>query len=376
MKYSLAYNGDLELIHKTEDLEDIEYYYGTVSKNPVGSGRPVYQMSFIGHDNIAQAIEVAHKYNKKFNVLMNAACLSNQEYTSEKRNEIWDFLKWLTQIGVDMVTIANPYIIDMCRSKYPELKISVSSFALVDSVESAKYYDRLGVSEITVCNGIERNYRLLEKMQKSVSCDLQIMVNQTCLYKCPLQQYHNCVISHKSQSTADNNEIDYCMLQCTLRKYKDTTQIIKSTWCRPEDIYIAESVGICRGKITDRNKSTEWLERAARAYCTRSCEGNLLEILNANQVVNKNSPNIISKNMDSGIHNFSLMKNLMGLDMSIDSKALDSLGEHFLNSNCSMKNCDECNYCAEMARKAVHSDPLNVKRIAVIEDYLKRDMMR
>ena len=148
MKYSLAYNGDLELIHKTEELEDIEYYYGTVSKNPVGSGRPVHQMSFIGHDNIAQAIEAAHKYNKKFNVLMNAACLSNQEYTSEKRNEISDFLRWLTQIGVDMVTIANPYIIDMCRSKYPELKISVSSFALVDSVESAKYYDRLGVSEI------------------------------------------------------------------------------------------------------------------------------------------------------------------------------------------------------------------------------------
>ena len=77
-------------------------------------------------------------------------------------------MKWLTQIGADMVTIANPYIIDMCRSKYPELKVSVSSFVLVDSVESAKYYDRLGVSEITVRNGIERNYRLLEKMQKAV----------------------------------------------------------------------------------------------------------------------------------------------------------------------------------------------------------------
>ena len=45
MQYSLAYNGDLDLIHKTADLEDIEYYYGTVSDNPVGSGRPVYEMA-------------------------------------------------------------------------------------------------------------------------------------------------------------------------------------------------------------------------------------------------------------------------------------------------------------------------------------------
>ena len=91
-------------------------------------------------------------------------------------------------------------------------------------------------------------------------------------------------------------------------------------------------------------------------------------------MVNKNSPNI-NKNMNSGIHNFAVLKNLMGLDMSIDSKALDSLGEHFLHSNCNMKNCDDCNYCAGMARKAVHSDPLNAKRIAVIEDYLEKDMM-
>lgn len=374
MKYSLAYNGDVDLIHKTADLEDIEYYYGTVSDNPVGSGRPAYQMAFVDRDNVIRAIEAAHKYNKKFNVLMNAACMSNQEYTGGKRNEIADFLKWLTQIGADMVTIANPYLIDMCRSKYPELKVSVSSFALVDSIESAKYYDWLGVSEITVRNGIERNYRLLEKMQKAVNCDLQILVNQTCLYKCPLQQYHNCVISHKSQSSTDSNKIDYCMLRCTLMKYKDTSQIIKSTWCRPEDIHIAESVGICRGKITDRNKSTEWLERAARAYCNRSCEGDLLEILNVNQVVHKNSLDRIN-NMSGGIHNFAIMKNLMGLDMRIESKALDSFGEHFLESNCNMKNCDECNYCAEMARKAVQSDPLNAKRIAVIEDHLKKDMM-
>ncbi len=84
MQYSLAYNGDLDLIHKTADLEDIEYYYGTVSDNPVGSGRPVYEMAFVGRDNIIHAINAAHKYDKKFNVLMNAACMSNQEYGSVK----------------------------------------------------------------------------------------------------------------------------------------------------------------------------------------------------------------------------------------------------------------------------------------------------
>lgn len=373
MKYSLAYNGDLDLIDRTADLKDIEYYYGTVSDNPVGSGRPVHQMSYVGRDNIIQAVELAHSKNKKFNLLMNAACMANQEYNPENEKLIVEFLDWASQIGVDMVTIANPYIINICRKKFPDLKISLSSFALVDSVESAKYYDHLGVSEITVRNGIERNYKLLELMQKAVKCELQIMVNQTCLYKCPLQQYHNNVISHKSQSMKRDNGIDYCTLNCTLMKHKDTSQIIKSTWCRPEDIHIAESKNIVRGKITDRNKSTDWLVRAAKAYCSRSYEENLMDILNVNQIVDKNKDNIKSNNGDLDVKSLKLMKNLMGLELIIDSKKLNHFAEHFLVSDCNMKNCDECNYCKEIAKKAVYSGTLNETRIKKIEEIIKKE---
>lgn len=153
MEFSLAFNGDIELIQKANSINLIECYFGTASQNPVGSGRPVSQMANVDRRGIEGAVRLAHSAGKKFNYLVNAACMGNMEYTGKKLNQIIEQFDWLVSAQVDMVTLANPVLIDLCRKRYPNLKISVSSFAMVDSIEAAKFYNSLGVHEITVRKG-------------------------------------------------------------------------------------------------------------------------------------------------------------------------------------------------------------------------------
>lgn len=365
MEFSLAFNGDIELIQKANSINLIECYFGTASQNPVGSGRPVSQMANVDRRGIEDAVRLAHSAGKKFNYLVNAACMGNMEYTGKKLNQIMEQFDWLVSAQVDMVTLANPVLIDLCRKRYPNLKISVSSFAMVDSIEAAKFYNSLGVHEITVRNGIERDFRLLEKMQAAISCNLQVMVNQVCLYHCPYQQYHNNVISHMSQYTVDEKiSTNYCTLHCLLQKYREPENLLRSTWCRPEDLHFYEEIGIRKYKLTDRNKSSSWLLRTADAYCSGKYEGNLSEILNMNHFQNKQ--------MMHGKHvsktDLKTLRSLMQLEIDIDNQKLDGFMEHFLTHSCNLQSCRDCGYCRGFAQRTLRYDAARLERsLSVLE---------
>ena len=116
MEFSLAFNGDIELIQKANSINLIECYFGTASQNPVGSGRPVSQMANVDRRGIEDAVRLAHSAGKKFNYLVNAACMGNMEYTGKKLNQIIEQFDWLVSAQVDMVTLANPVLIDLCLS--------------------------------------------------------------------------------------------------------------------------------------------------------------------------------------------------------------------------------------------------------------------
>ena len=51
MKFSLAYNGDINLIEKTSHLDNIKTYYGSLSTHLFGSGRPTRHMAKVDMAN-------------------------------------------------------------------------------------------------------------------------------------------------------------------------------------------------------------------------------------------------------------------------------------------------------------------------------------
>lgn len=358
MNFSIAYNGDLEFLDSLKDYRMVTHVFGSTNSEVTGNGRNALGMSPLSKANIEKAVLKAHENNIKFNYLLNSSCMGNKEFANSKYREIVGLLAWLESIGVEMVTIANPYIIEICKSRFPGLKISLSSFAMVESVERAKMFDDLGVDEITVRENINRDLRLLRKIQKSVSCDIQVLANQTCLHFCPYQFYHDNVMSHGSQTDGNSNPVffDYCILKCVSRKFKEPVEIMKAGWIRPEDLSTYEEFGINKFKLTDRGKSTEWLMNVVRGYSERQYQGNLAEILNIVQIQNKKDDDSTANKPvfdDEKKNMIKMIRAFLRLNVSIDNSKLDGFIDHFRKSDCRKVSCAECGYCQLVADRAL-----------------------
>jgi len=375
VELSVSYNGDLKLIDALGQYSSVVNIYGAASKDITGGGRGTNGLSVITKQDIEKAVVKAHENKIEFNYLLNSSCMGNKEFLAKKRDEIIEHLSWLESINVDWVTIANPYLIEICKNKFPGIKVSLSSFAMVESVERAKFYDSLGVDEITVRENINRDLNLLREIQKNVKCKIQVLVNQTCLHHCPYQFYHDNVMSHASQKSDLEEDvfIDYCILKCIYRKFDNPTEIIKSNWIRPEDLCVYEDYGIDKFKITDRGKSSNWIVKVVKSYHERKYDGNLADILNIVQVHNKRtSGKVFEANSDNEAakkHIKRLLRAYMILNVQMDNSKLDGFIEFFKNGNCRHKSCDSCGYCSSIAQKVI-SFP-NSKAISHALDEIK-----
>lgn len=356
MELSVSYNGDLELIDRLGEFDSVVNIFGATSNNITGGGRNSEGLTAIDRKDIEMAVRKAHDNHIEFNYLMNSSCMGNKEYTESTYQKIIENLDWVNDIGVDWVTIANPYIVEICKKRHPNIKISLSSFSMVESVQRAKFYDDLGVDEISVRENINRDFGLLKQMQQSVKCRIQVIANQTCLYQCPYQFYHDNVMSHSSQrdTLLHSYSIDYCILNCLSKKFSCPEEIIKSRWIRPEDLSVYEAEGITKFKITDRVKSTDWLVNVVKSYHERKHEGNLADILNLVQIQNKRSSGTVvstdvTKVTEDTKKARKMMKDFMMLDVQIDNRKLDGFLDHYKKTDCRNISCDKCGYCKRVA---------------------------
>ena len=154
------------------------------------------------------------------------------------------------------------------------------------------------------------------------------------------------------------------LIHIFLQKYREPENLLRSTWCRPEDLHFYEEIGIQKYKLTDRNKSSSWLLRTADAYCSGKYEGNLSEILNMNHFQNKQ--------MMHGKHvsktDLKTLRSLMQLEIDIDNQKLDGFMEHFLTHSCNLQSCRDCGYCRGFAQRALRYDAARLERsLSVLE---------
>lgn len=64
--------------------------------------------------------------------------------------QIYRFLKWLTKLEVDAVTVTIPYLLEFIKKHFPQLKVRVSVFAEADHVLNVKHWAALGADSITL----------------------------------------------------------------------------------------------------------------------------------------------------------------------------------------------------------------------------------
>ncbi len=315
-----------------------------------------------------------------FNYLLNGANLGGLEQTRRGQKAIRRRLDQLCTLGVDYVTVASPYLLRLIKKCYPHLKVRISVFAVIDSGQKALQWEDMGADTLCVsaisCN---RSRERLSEIRRYTNCELQLIVNASCIQGCAYELTHMDLLADSSRKNAPGGEfcLDYCFLNCSSTKLRDPASLIRSVWIRPEDLGMYEKLGYNSFKIVERSCPTNLLVRRVQAYVNRKFDGNLMELVAPVANIKKQqgaSPAarlrviaamarpfsvkigklmIMKKYADQAImHQFEKPY----APVYIDNRRLDGFLEQVWKNRCSVKKCTECGYCEKIASKIVEID--------------------
>lgn len=365
LKFSAPTNWQWDLIQSLP-VNGIDEIFGKLQDDPIGGLRNSYSLPYLSRKEAARYIQEIHRKDIKFNYILNSICLNNYEWTRSGQGKIRDFLSWLTDIGVDAVTVSIPYLLQIIKKNYPDLMVTVSTAAAVHTIERAKYWESIGADEITLNSvDVNRSFILLKRIKDAIKCKIRLIANECCLYQCPLRMYHCAIGSHGTQSQhfLKGFSIDYATLACNYRKLLSPLELIRSPWIRPEDLKYYEEIGIDRIKLVDRVMSTDAILLIIKSYLARRYDGNLMDLFpSVTKYLMYEKSNIYHKLRyfirPFSVNVFKLAKAaaLIRPHIYIDNRALDNFILHFLNNDCSTVSCLECGYCQNVADKVVSID--------------------
>ena len=384
MKYSLGWNFDPEIIEflATNDKKhQIESVFAKLKEDIIGGGRASNVLPSLTNKELKKSIELCNVNGIHFNYLLNPMCLGNRELNPTDHRKILHFIDKLCDMGVYSVTVNSPYLCELIKKKFPELKVTIGLYAYIYSLQHVKYWESLGADELTLHHRVNRNFDELRRMleyTKSGDMKLRVIANNVCLHDCPYQINHGCGQAHASQEKDRDKCIylDYNLLKCNYAKISTPSALIASEWIRPEDIHyysqICDEVGNNNFsvKLLERTKTTDFLKRVITAYLDERFDGNLIDILTWGTKKNTKSVDVASvyKKALTGRYNISSLKKYEKVfdlpQIRIDNRSLDGFLEKFWNgyncdkcicgAECTPKNSpSNCQYCQTWADKAV-----------------------
>ncbi len=342
--------------------------YGKLDRDFVGGGRPSCVLNKVTKREVSLHVDKIHHEGFQFHYLLNSSCLGNSEWTRSGQNELNNILEWISEINADGVVIASPYLAQLVNKRYPKLKLSVSCFANVNSVEKAKFWEDLGAAVITLSQvELNRNFKLLRQIRKNVNSELQLIVNDNCIQDCPLFFYHNNVTSHGSQTLNELGSFifDYCFLVCRSQRVVNPLYFIRTAWIRPEDAKVYEDIGIDRLKLVDRGMHTDAIALIVEAYSKGSYPGNLYDLFNSPSKSLWIKRGSFLHKLKYFFHPFTvnifkLLKHkgvIKDIEVYIDNTKLDGFINYFFEEDCRYKSCKECGYCQQVSDKVVKITP-------------------
>jgi collagenase-like PrtC family protease len=360
VKYTVAANWDLKLLDEVVGTS-VTGLFGQIPDDIIGGGRPSFLLPQVTREEASEYIRETRKRGLEFNYLLNASCLDNLELTRQKNKEIMQHLEWVSNTGANMVTVSLPILLKLLKRHFPHIKVAVSSFANVENVQRAKYWEALGADKLILKENIARDFEMLREIRKNVRCSLELIANHSCLFYCPFSLNHNNLMSHSSQKGHPSGGflIDYCLIFCQMTKLQNPEELIKARWIRPEDVGVYEEVGVDYLKLIERFRTTESLIRIIKTYAQQRFDGNFAELLTlpSKDAFRKVRVSYLSKPEFVDISKLLSIAQIMEYSFAetvhIDNRKLDGFIDFFFEKDCFHSSCDDCGYCAEIAKKAI-----------------------
>jgi collagenase-like PrtC family protease len=190
----------------------------------------------------------------------------------------------------------------------------------------------LGARRITLSLMVNRDFAQLQALARHGGCELEVLANEFCLYRCAYRAYHYGLMSQASRPGAAGSDIDYCHLRCTADRLREPAELVKARFIRPEDVARYEVLGIDLVKLAGRGAPADALLTRARAYLARRWDGNLLDI------------------SDLGVYR---PDGTPEASLRLDNRALDGLLDQMAAIDCERQCGAGCTLCERFAEKAV-----------------------
>jgi collagenase-like PrtC family protease len=368
MELSVPTNWDdrlLEWIFGHDTAGRITEIYGKLLFDEIGGGRPAFPLAFVSRRAAKRHIQKIRGLGIRFNYLLNGLCMDNREFTRAGQKRLNSLLEWIISAGTDKVTVANPYLFMMIRKRYPDLAVSVSALAGVDSVSRARFWESLGADTITFPGGsVNRDFALIKQLRKALRCRIQLIANNCCMLDCPFYTIHGMANAHASQSwhQCKGFFLDYYVIRCRLFRLLDPVRFLRSDWIRPEDTGIYESMGVDSFKLTDRRLPTAILVKSIGAYLNRKYEGDLMEFFSMFQGSSCFEHRGLFRKLlafipqlPGAISARKFADCFAKLQVRIDNRSLDGFIEG-LPAGCTGRDCSGCDYCHKAAQRALSID--------------------
>jgi collagenase-like PrtC family protease len=288
MKLAVPCRFEYDLLDKLNEINKkygaIHEVFGAIPESVIGHGRAAAGIRYFGDidmNHVKEFTVQAHSMGIEVNYLLNSQCLGNSEYTDEGRIQIMKYLESIYNANVDAVTISIPLLADIVKREFPDMKVIVSVISEANNSHRIALWEKLGADRINLDYDSNRDFKRLKSVSQTAKVELELLVNDGCLFYCPFQKYHRTLSSHGSKKGATKRDyIDYCLLKCTIERNDNPAEIIRGPWIRPEDTkYYEDNFGIHFFKISGRYRPTEWIVNVAEAYSRRSYDGNLMDLM-------------------------------------------------------------------------------------------------
>jgi collagenase-like PrtC family protease len=372
MRLSIAANYDPDLAPQLAGLPVTEVY-GKFVADAVGGGRPSYMGTPLTKRDLAAYVAALDKQDIAFNYLLNSSCLGNREWSRPWQKKLNKLLDSLGAMGIRRVTVSTPYLLESIKSRFPHFFVKVGVYAQIDTPRRARFWQDLGADALTLESfSINRDFDTLRAIREAVTCELHLIANHPCLPNCPMQPYHQNGFAHSSDGSR-RLFIDYCFLNCTMKRLEDPSLLIKAGWIRPEDVAFYEQLGYDHFKLLERGMPSDELLKRVRAYSARQSGPNLAELIlpyGFKQAPRKQRfwllrhffrPGQVNPWRLPPLHAM-LQKQgmLFALPQSpfrIDSSAIpDDFVNGFEQRRCAQLSCESCGYCTHIAAQCVTLD--------------------
>ena len=352
MKLCVPSSMENELIDGLDKINDhcdglkVHEIYCALQQTPFGGGRPSTLLPYMGVKEFSAHVKYANDCGIQVNYLLNPMCCGGKEYEPQTHRAMVEHIEWIYSINVDSVTIAIPYLMDIVRERFPDLKICASVNAEINSPQRAQMFEKLGADRIIFDNFLNRRFDNIRAIKRSVKCNIEALVNEPCLLNCAFRLYHQMLFGHGSQTGANGLPPvipDYAQINCSRKRLLDPSEIIKAPWYRPEDIKHLSQAGVDYIKLSGRGQPTGWILKCANAYSMQQYEGNIYELVEKQGLCSSEYEILLGEK-----------ETLNPFRFAVDNRALDGFIEPFVEGKMHCEfGCDGCTYCKGFAKRAV-----------------------